>query len=247
MASYTNPLRPGYAAVTSTSYSDDIPPLPPLSALPSAGPEFNPVTLFRCALGINTGLSARESAPVSQCRRHSKGIYQAILCESQHRRRLLFTVKMLLNLCHVAQVIAGALLTALGPAAAAHGRAITALGALNTVLAGVLALIKGQGLSDRLYAQQAAFRRAQDWIEETEALMVAGVVGADREETGRLIETAFGLYNEARELQDFGPKKVADQGARPGLSQGQAVSQGPGQQNNSTAQTQLVSVMAGRV
>jgi hypothetical protein len=42
--------------------------------------------------------------------------------------------------------------------------AITFLGAINTVIAGVLALIKGQGLPDRLYHDQAEYRRLQDWL-----------------------------------------------------------------------------------
>jgi hypothetical protein len=41
--------------------------------------------------------------------------------------------------------------------------AITLLGAINTVVAGVLALIKGQGLPDRLYHDQAEYRKLQDW------------------------------------------------------------------------------------
>lgn len=41
--------------------------------------------------------------------------------------------------------------------------AITLLGAINTVIAGLLALIKGQGLPDRLYHDRAEFRRVQDW------------------------------------------------------------------------------------
>lgn len=50
-----------------------------------------------------------------------------------------------------------------GPSAGDHVLAITILGAANTVIAGVLALIKGQGLPDRLYHDRAEFRRLQDW------------------------------------------------------------------------------------
>lgn len=40
---------------------------------------------------------------------------------------------------------------------------ITLLGAFNTVIAGVLALVKGQGLPDRWYHDQAEYRKLQDW------------------------------------------------------------------------------------
>ena len=50
-----------------------------------------------------------------------------------------------------------------GPSAGDHVLAITLLGAFNTVIAGILALIKGQGLPDRLYHDRAEFRRLQDW------------------------------------------------------------------------------------
>ena len=50
-----------------------------------------------------------------------------------------------------------------GPTAGDHVIAITLLGAVNTVIAGVLALVKGQGLPDRLYHDRAEYRRLQDW------------------------------------------------------------------------------------
>ena len=50
-----------------------------------------------------------------------------------------------------------------GPTAGDHVLAITQPGAVNTVIAGVLALVKGQGLPDRLYHDRAEYRRLQDW------------------------------------------------------------------------------------
>lgn len=50
-----------------------------------------------------------------------------------------------------------------GPSAGDHVIAITLLGAFNTVVAGLLALVKGQGLPDRLYNDRAEFQRLRDW------------------------------------------------------------------------------------
>lgn len=57
----------------------------------------------------------------------------------------------------------GALFLFRGPTAGDHVIAITLLGAINTVIAGVLALVRGQGLPDRLYHDKAEYQRLQDW------------------------------------------------------------------------------------
>ncbi|KAH6632071.1 hypothetical protein F5144DRAFT_592914 [Chaetomium tenue] len=101
-----------------------------------------------------------------------------------------------------AEIVIGASLTALGPSAGSYVVAITLLGAFNTVIAGLLALIKGQGLPDRLYHDRAEFKRVQDWIEQTEALLAVGVVGRDRKEVGLLVQTAFKKYNAAKHCEE---------------------------------------------
>jgi len=82
-----------------------------------------------------------------------------------------------------------------GPTAGSYPALITLLGAINTVVAGVLALIKGQGLAERLRHDQAEFRKLQDWIEQTEALLAVGVIGRNRQEVGLLVQVAFRKYN----------------------------------------------------
>ena len=62
----------------------------------------------------------------------------------------------------------------------------------------MLALIKGQGLPERLRHDQAEFRKLQDWIEQTEALLAVGVIGRNRKEVGLLVQVAFKKYNAAR-------------------------------------------------
>ncbi len=109
------------------------------------------------------------------------------------------------------------MLTALGPVAAQdHGMIITVLGAANTIIAGVLALVKGQGLPERLRKDELEYHRLQDWIEETEALLAVGVVGKDRKEVGLLVEIAFKKYKrrqgqrreqQARPLRAPGPRR----------------------------------------
>ncbi|KAL1893546.1 hypothetical protein Sste5346_006376 [Sporothrix stenoceras] len=180
------------------------------------------VLLFREAIGIPTS-STRPNTPASemchsphhgpnhndggdpesggpsldQSREHATGIYARIIQEKKAKVWQSTLLNGILNACHVAQILVGAVLTTLGPNAQNHSVAITVLGATNTVLAGVFVLMKGQGLPDRLHKNALAFRRVQDWVEETDALLVAGVVGRDRREVGLLVETAFQRYNAA--------------------------------------------------
>ncbi|EFQ32490.1 uncharacterized protein GLRG_07760 [Colletotrichum graminicola M1.001] len=84
---------------------------------------------------------------------------------------------------------------------------ITALGAVNTVVAGVLTWTKTRGLPDVLRRREAELRRVQDWIEETEALLALGVVGETRQEVGALIDEAFARWHLANERgQDGKPE-----------------------------------------
>ena len=151
------------------------------------------VLLFRQAIGIN--ITNPEAASMEQNRKLATGIYGRILRERRTKSFQYNVLSTFVNTCHVVQILVGASLTALGPEAATHTTSITALGATNTILAGVFALLKGQGLPERLHKDAVAYRRVQDWIEETDSLLLSGVVGRDRAEVGLLIETAFKKYN----------------------------------------------------
>lgn len=171
--------------------------------------------IFRRALGINTHLGmpgsgsstslspgGGGSALESGRRPTPGGIYASVL-DAQRRKAWSYAVlSALIYACHFGQIIIGAGLTALGPAAGEHTLAITALGAVNTIIAGVLALMKGNGLPERLGKDKVEFSRLQDWIEETEALLAVGVIGRNRKEVGLLVEVAFKKYNAAKASVD---------------------------------------------
>ncbi len=173
---------------------------PPVGMEPR-GPNDENVQLFRTAVGIcSRAASGRSDDPeaalsLEDSRKQATGMYRRILQEKRAKTLQYNVLSSFVTTGHVVQILVGAALTALGPGAADHTVAITALGATNTVLAGLFALIKGQGLPDRLHKDAVEFRRVQDWIEETDALLVAGVVGRDRKEVGLLVEIAFKQYN----------------------------------------------------
>ncbi|KAI0430388.1 hypothetical protein F5Y09DRAFT_229094 [Xylaria sp. FL1042] len=159
--------------------------------------------IFRRALGINLQRDVADSnGTVEEGRKSAIGIYRTVI-ETQTRMRIQHALlTAFLYLVYFAQIIIGAALTALGATAARYERVITILGAFNTVLAGVLALIKGSGQPQKLGKDRIGYRRLQDWIEETEALLAVGVIGRNRKEVGLLVESAFKRYNAAKASEE---------------------------------------------
>ncbi|XXG98851.1 hypothetical protein Hte_005181 [Hypoxylon texense] len=204
-AAPSSPQKP-----TATTNLTPINPAPPLktvtnltwgapAGLPVRGPNDENLVIFRKALGINYHREAGDgSGTLEEGRKSAIGVYKSVLAAqtSKSVRHALLTA--FLYLCYFAQIVVGAALTAIGPSSARYETAITVLGAVNTTLAGILALIRGSGQPQRLEKDRVGFRRLQDWIEETEALLAAGVIGRDRREVGLLVESAFRRYNAAK-------------------------------------------------
>ncbi|KAK4189506.1 hypothetical protein QBC35DRAFT_380256 [Podospora australis] len=161
------------------------------------------LNIFRKAVGINTTLpSSTDWRSLEEGRKGAVGMYAAAMRAQRNKKMTYRLIAIIIYASHIFQIIVGASLTALGPSAGDHTMIITSLGALNTVIAGVLALLKGNGLPDRLRHQVAEFRKLQDWIEQTESLLAVGVIGRDRKEVGLLVQSAFKKYNAAKECEE---------------------------------------------
>ncbi|KAI1456393.1 hypothetical protein F4805DRAFT_432698 [Annulohypoxylon moriforme] len=162
------------------------------------GPNDENLVIFRKALGINYHREATDSGTLEEGRKSAIGIYKSVIEAQQTKGIQHALLTAFLYLCYFAQIVIGAALTAVGPNSSRYEVLITVLGAINTVLAGVLALIKGSGQPQRMEKDRVGFRRLQDWIEETEALLAVGVIGRNRKEVGLLVESAFKRYNAAK-------------------------------------------------
>jgi F0F1-type ATP synthase membrane subunit b/b' len=86
--------------------------------------------------------------------------------EAQAKRGYKFAT-LFINGCLGLQVIVAAALTAMGAANSNH-RAITAFGALNTVIAGILTYLKGSGLPNRIRYYEQEWKRVREFIEQRE-------------------------------------------------------------------------------
>lgn len=95
-----------------------------------------------------------------------RGLYRDVV---SHKYRYLYlfhfisTVRWMLM---ILQILLGAALTALGAMSLESGKPITILGAVNTGIAGLLALLHNSGLPDRYWNDMAEFEEIEDHIKE---------------------------------------------------------------------------------
>src|SRR4051812_38651985 len=92
----------------------------------------------------------------------------------KHQKAQYHLVDFAFNLLAVAQVMIGAAITALGPNGGEHMLAITILGAFNTSIAGILALLKGRGYPQRLRRNMVELENVLDFIQERGVLLRYG-------------------------------------------------------------------------
>ncbi|KFY11851.1 hypothetical protein V491_07022 [Pseudogymnoascus sp. VKM F-3775] len=135
--------------------------------------------IFRHLTGITThpSMVGSRAAP-------NLGIYTRVVENEAKAKKGHKYYSWLINGCLGVQVIVAAALTALGAAGANH-TAITAFGAINTVIAGVLTFLKGSGLPNRLKYYHSEWKQIREFIEQRERdlsrpgcdLDVFGVIG----------------------------------------------------------------------
>jgi SMODS and SLOG-associating 2TM effector domain len=97
----------------------------------------------------------------------NKSTYEQLVHAQSKCRAEYYTTASLINFALGAQIVLAAAVTAIS-AASGPKTAITILGACNTVLAGSLTWVKGQGLPDRLLKYANELRRVREHIEDLE-------------------------------------------------------------------------------
>jgi hypothetical protein len=86
--------------------------------------------------------------------------------EAQAKRGYKFAT-IFINGCLGLQIIVAAALTAMGAANSSH-QGITAFGAINTVIAGILTYLKGSGLPNRIHYYEIQWKKVREYIEQRE-------------------------------------------------------------------------------
>ncbi|OTA93508.1 hypothetical protein M434DRAFT_72995 [Hypoxylon sp. CO27-5] len=132
-------------------------------------PEDDPLTLFRLMVGISTSpyLGYSESSPVGTRPAANIGIYSRVVHSEQKSKDRYKVFSILINACYFLQIVVAASLTAMGAAGVSHG-AVTAFGAINTIIAGLLTFLKGSGLPARLKYYGNEWKKIREFIEQRE-------------------------------------------------------------------------------
>jgi hypothetical protein len=157
--------------------------------------------MFRKAFGINlTATTSTDASKLEHGHKTAVGYYRDVISSQESKKWQYRGLSFLIYVCHFSQILIGASLTALGPDSGAHSVAITTLAAVNTGVAGILALLKGQGLPERFKKDQDEYRKVQQWIEETDKQLELGIIGKDKRDVGQLIQLGLRKYNAAKAL-----------------------------------------------
>ena len=135
----------------------------------------------------------------------NEGIYKRT-CDEEDKVKFQYILSnYVVNISMMLQIILGAALTALG---AANGpkSAVTVLGAANTIMAGMLTYLKGQGLPSRLEQYLHLLRTLREHIEERERELLEPDCPLDvDDELNRITK----MYQEVRQTkEDNAPGRV---------------------------------------
>jgi SMODS and SLOG-associating 2TM effector domain len=122
--------------------------------------------------------------------KNNRGIYPSVVYGESYSKWAYHLFETVVTSCLILQILLAATLTALGAASSSH-IIITAFGAVNTALAGTVALLKGQGLPNRLRQDWNSWRDLRDCIEEKEREIGCGKPGVDVWAEIKIIEDRY--------------------------------------------------------
>lgn len=129
-------------------------------------PPNDKLLIFRALTGIDSvpaltsGGHLLRSAP-------NVGIYTRVIRNETKAARGYRIFNTLINTCLGIQIVVAAAVTAVGAASGPHA-AVTAFGAINTIMAGILTYLRGSGLPDRLKGYQNKWKNIREYIEQRE-------------------------------------------------------------------------------
>ncbi|KAK6863749.1 hypothetical protein PG995_000277 [Apiospora arundinis] len=132
-------------------------------------PSDDPLTMFRIMLGITDAprLGFAERNPIGTRPASNIGIYARVVHSEQKSKDSFKVFSTVINACYFLQIIVAAALTAMG-AAGTNSNAVTAFGAINTIIAGFLTFLKGSGLPGRLKYYGNEWKKIREYIEQRE-------------------------------------------------------------------------------
>ncbi|KAF4511602.1 hypothetical protein G6O67_003383 [Ophiocordyceps sinensis] len=130
-------------------------------------PPNDKLLVFRSLTGIDTVPALTSSGHAGKRVAENVGIYTRVVRAEKMAARSYRIFNTAINVCLGVQFIVGAALTALGAADGSRAT-ITAFGAINTIIAGILTYLKGSGLPDRFKSINQEFKTVREYVEQRE-------------------------------------------------------------------------------
>ncbi|KAH8429808.1 uncharacterized protein LDX57_007479 [Aspergillus melleus] len=206
-AQHPDPMGPGGPG------PGDFPPKRLTLSTTEAGsliPSYDKLLIFRALTGID---SVPALTALNQFARSAPnvGIYTRVVRAEQASAQRYRLFSILINTCLSIQIVVAAALTAIGAASGPHS-AVTAFGAINTIMAGVLTYLKGSGLPDRLKHYQNEWRNIREYIEQRERELCLDGCALDIQEEIQIIEHMYeGVKRELEATKSGGENRAAQQ------------------------------------
>ncbi|KAE8367996.1 hypothetical protein BDV27DRAFT_123080 [Aspergillus caelatus] len=148
----------------------------------------------------HAGLLAEEAPTYQTFTDATDKLYKKLVQDESREWWQYRFVSMSFNLLAIVQVMVGASITALGPFGGQHLIAVTVLGAINTVIAGFIALLKGRGLPQRPRKNMLELRRVREYIEQKRTILQYRNRRFSRDEVDSLLEDVMRRYDLAEEV-----------------------------------------------
>ena len=129
-------------------------------------PQGDKLLMFRALTGIDT-IPAVTAYAHSVRTGPNIGIYTRVIESERSAAKGYHFYSLMINLFLGTQIVVAAILTSLGAANGPHA-AVTAFGAINTIIAGAMTYLKGSGLPNILRHHENEWRVVREYIEQRE-------------------------------------------------------------------------------
>ncbi|KAJ5625470.1 hypothetical protein N7510_001779 [Penicillium lagena] len=139
---------------------------PPTTNSDALIPPYDKLLVFRSLTGIDSVPALTQGGHLPRPA-DNVGIYTRVVTNETNAGRGYRMFSWMINTCLGIQIVVAAAVTALGAASGPH-TAVTAFGAINTILAGILTYLRGSGLPDRLKQYQNRWKNIREYIEQRE-------------------------------------------------------------------------------
>lgn len=161
-------------------------------------PSQDRLLVFRTLTGIDT-VPAINHGGYAIRSANNIGIYTRVVREERMAKKSYRIISMGIHVCLGLQIVIGACITAVAASNGSH-RAITGLGAINTIFAGAMAYVKGSGYPECLKQHEFEWKKIREYVEQRERELCLAESGLDVYHEVRVVEEMYHRTKEELKL-----------------------------------------------